>query len=91
MQRHAQVVDRARERSEVEDVVDRLVVDDRVDHVVVQERERVVTEVVDVLERRDDEVVDAEHAVAARASSVSHRCEPRKPAPPVTSEVGMVR
>ena len=35
------------------------------DHVVVDERERVVAKVVDVLERRHDEVVDAEHAVAA--------------------------
>ncbi len=47
------------------DEVDGLVDGDRLDHVVVHERERVVAEVLDVLERRDDEVVHADHAVAA--------------------------
>ena len=65
VQRHAQVVDRARERGEVVDVVDGLVDGDRVDHVVIHERERVVAQVLDVLERRDDEVVQADHPVAA--------------------------
>ena len=60
-----QVVDRARERSEVVDEVDGLVDLDRLDHVAVHERERIVPQVVDVLERRDDEVVDADDAVAA--------------------------
>ena len=65
VERQAQVVDRARERREVVHEVDRLVGHDRLDHVVVQERERVVAQVVDVLERRDDEVVDADHPLAA--------------------------
>ena len=65
VQRHAQVVDRARERGKVVDVVHRLVGPDRLDHVVVLEREGVVPQVRDVLERRDDEIVDAEDAVAA--------------------------
>ena len=65
VQRHPQVVDRARERGQVIDDVDWLVHGDRLDHVVVQERERVVAEVVDVRERRDDEVVDAHDPVAA--------------------------
>ena len=65
MQRHAQVVDRAGERCEVVDEVDGLLGRDRLDHVVVHEGERVVPQVLDVLERGDDEVVDADHAVAA--------------------------
>ena len=65
VQRHAQVVDRARERGEVVDEVDGLVDRDRVDHVVIQEREGIVAQVLDVLERRHDEVVQADHAVAA--------------------------
>ena len=65
VERKAEVVDRARERSEVVHEVDRLLGHDRLDHVVVQERERVVAQVIDVLERRDDEVVDADHPLAA--------------------------
>ena len=65
MQRHPQVVDRARECCEVVDEVDRLVDRERLDHVVVHEGERVVSEVVDVLQRRDDEVVDADDPVTA--------------------------
>ena len=65
VQRHAQVVDRAGERREVVHEVDRLVAGDRLDDVVVDELERLVAQVVDVLERRDDEVVDADHAMAA--------------------------
>ena len=65
VERQAQVVDRAGERREVVHEVDRLLAHDRLDDVVVHEGERVVAQVVDVLERRDDEVVDADHAVAA--------------------------
>ncbi len=65
MERHAQVVDRAGQRGEVVDEVDRLLAHDRLDHVVVEEGERIVAEVVDVLERRDDKVVDADDAVTA--------------------------
>ncbi len=65
MQRHAQVVDWACERCEVVDEVERLVDEHRLDHVVVHERECLVAEVIDVLERRDDEVVDADDAMAA--------------------------
>ena len=65
VERHAEVVHRAREGGEVVDEVDRLLAGDRLDDVVVHEGEPVVAEVVDVLERRDDEVVDADHAVAA--------------------------
>jgi hypothetical protein len=65
VERHPHVVDRAGERGEVVHEVHRLVAGDRLDHVVVEEFERVVAEVVDVLELRDDEVVDADHALAA--------------------------
>ena len=65
MQRHAQVVDRTGESCEVIDEVDGLLGGDGFDDVVVHEGERVVSKVLDVLERRDDEVVDADHAVAA--------------------------
>ena len=65
VERQAQVVDGARERGEVVDDVHRLVAHDRLDHVVVDELERVVAQVVDVLERRHHEVVEADHAVAA--------------------------
>ena len=64
MQRLAQVVDRARQRGEVEDEVDRLVDLDVLDHVVVDEREVVVADVLDVRERARLEVVHADHAVA---------------------------
>ena len=65
VQRHPQVVDRARERGEVVHEVDRLVDPDLLDHVVIHERERVVAQVIDVLERRRLEVVDADHPVPA--------------------------
>ena len=65
MEREAEIVDRARQRSEVVDEVDRLPGHDRLDDVVVHEGERVVAQVVDVLEGRDDEVVDADDAVSA--------------------------
>ena len=65
MERHAQVVHRARERGEVVHEVDGLVAGDRRDDVVVDERERLVAQVVDVLQRRHDQVVDADHAVVA--------------------------
>ncbi len=63
MQRHAQVVDRARQRGEVEEVVDLLVDEEGIDHVVVPEREPIVAQMLDVLERRDDQVVDADDAM----------------------------
>ena len=90
VERHAQVVHRARERGEVVHEVDGLVARDRRDDVVVDERERLVAQVVDVLQRRHDEVVDADHAVVALEQRLAE-VEPRKPAPPVTSEVGMSR
>ena len=65
VQRHAQVVDRARERGEVVDEVDGLGDLDVLGDVVVEERERVAPKVLDVRERARDEVVDADHAVAA--------------------------
>ena len=65
VQRKAQVVDGARERSEVEDEVERLLDRDVLDDVVVQEDEAVVAQVLDVRERARLEVVEAEHAVTA--------------------------
>jgi hypothetical protein len=63
MERLAEIVDRAREGSQMEDVVDRLVDLDRLDHVVVREREAVVAKVRDVRERARLEVVDADDAL----------------------------
>jgi len=63
MKRLAQIVDRARERSEVEDVVDGLVDLDVLDHVVVHEGERVVPQVLEVRQRARLEVVDADDAM----------------------------
>ena len=63
LQRQAEVVDRARRARQVEDEVDRLVDPDPVDDVLVQEREPVVAQVLDVLERARLEVVDADHPV----------------------------
>ncbi len=65
VERHPQVVDRAREGGEVVDEVERLVDGDRLDDVVMHEEERVVPEMCDVLERRGLQVVEAEHAMAA--------------------------
>jgi hypothetical protein len=47
----------------VEDEVDWLVDADRLGHVVRHERERLVTDVLDVREGAADQVVDAEHTV----------------------------
>ena len=47
----------------MEEVVDLLVDEERVDHVVVPEREPIVAQMLDVLERRDDQVVDADDAM----------------------------
>ena len=49
-----------------------------------------IADVLDVHQRARLEVVDADHAVAARSNS-SHRCEPRNPAPPVTRQVAIGR
>ncbi len=65
VQRKAQVVDRARERREVEHDVERLLDRDVLDDVVVQEDEPVVAKVLDVRERARLEVVEAQHAVTA--------------------------
>ena len=43
----------------------------------------VVEQMLDIAARAGEEIVDADD-VGARSSSRSHRCEPRKPAPPVT-------
>ena len=63
VERLAQVVDRASQRGEVEDIVDRLVDLDALDHVVVHECERVVPEMLEVRERARLQVVDADHAL----------------------------
>ncbi len=65
VQRHAQVVDRARERREVVDEVDGLGDLDVLCDVVIEEGKRVAPQVLDVRERARDEVVDADDPVAA--------------------------
>ncbi len=60
VEREAQVVDRARERGEVVDEVERLVDDDRLADIVVEEDECVVAEMCDVRERARLEVVEAD-------------------------------
>ena len=64
VERQAQVVDRARQRRQVVDEVERLVHVDLLAHVVVDEREGVVTQVLDVRERARLEVVQTENAMA---------------------------
>ena len=64
MQGHPEVVDRARERREVVDEVDRPCDLEVLDHVVVEELEPLVPDVLDVCERARVQVVDAEDAVA---------------------------
>jgi hypothetical protein len=63
VQRQAHVVDRARERREVVDEVERLVDPDRLADVVVQERELVAAEMRDVRERARLEVVETDDSV----------------------------
>jgi hypothetical protein len=63
VEREPHVVDRARERGEVVDEVERLVDRDRLAHVVVQERERVVAQALDVGERPGLEVVETDDAM----------------------------
>ena len=65
-QRQAQVVDRARDRREVEDEADRALDRDRLHHVVVDELEIVAPQVLDVLERGGLEIVHADHVVPLR-------------------------
>ena len=64
MERHAQVVDRARERGEVVDEVDLPVDVDVLGHVVVEELEALAAQVRDVLQRPGVEVVDADDSEA---------------------------
>ena len=91
VQRQPQVVDGAGRAGEVEDEVDRLVDVDVLAHVDGAELEAVVAQVLDVLERARVQVVEADHPVALRSSRYSQRCEPRNPAPPVTTDVVMLR
>ena len=88
VQRHAHVVDRARERGEVVDEVDGLVDLELLGHVVVQEEELVAAQVVDVPQRARRRGCRRRSPGGRWSSRYSHRCEPRKPAPPVTTEVG---
>ena len=72
VQRQAQVVDRRGRRGEVVDEVDRLVDEVRLDDVDVHVHEALgVADVLDVRERARLEVVDADHAVAAREQLVA--------------------
>jgi hypothetical protein len=65
VQRQAHVIDRARERGKVVDVVDRPIDVDVLNDVVVDELElRAARDVGEILERTGLEVVDAHHPVA---------------------------
>jgi hypothetical protein len=77
------IVDGRGRAGEVVDLID--LQQDRLDHVVANQLEGVVVEqVLDVRAPPREEVVEAEHLVAARQQPLA-RCEPMKPAPPVTS------
>ncbi len=92
LQRQPQVVDRARRAREVVDEVDRLRRSRRAASGRAGTKTNgVAAEVLDVRERAGLEVVDADRRGGPRASSASQRWEPRNPAPPVTTEVGMAR
>ena len=69
VQRQPQVVDRRRRRGEVVDEVDRLVDEEGLGDVDVERDERGIADVRDVGERSGLEVVDADHAVAARRAA----------------------
>jgi hypothetical protein len=71
VQRLAQVVDRAGERRQVIDGVDRLLDLEVVDHVVVDEDEVVRADVLDVPQRARLQVVDAHHPIALREQVVA--------------------
>ena len=71
VQRHPHVVDRACERGEVEDEVDRLGHLEVLHHVVVDEDKLVVTNVLDVAERARQQVVHADHAKLPREQVVT--------------------
>jgi hypothetical protein len=62
-QRQAQVVDRARNRRQVEDDLHGPVELERLDHVVVRELEVLAPKVIDVSQRRGLEVVHADHVM----------------------------
>ena len=88
LQRQPQVVDRARGAREVVDEVDPLGDLDVPRQVLQDEGERVVAQVLDVRERPVSRL-SRQITRCPLASSASHRCEPRNPAPPVTSDVGI--
>jgi hypothetical protein len=78
VQRHPQVVDRARERGEVVDEVDGLVDLEMLGQVVVAEDEVVAPDVRDVAQRARHEVVHADDAMAARKEGVAE-VRPQEP------------
>ena len=88
LQRQPQVVDRARRAGEVVDEVHRLLDPDLVRQVARDEDELVAAVVLDVRQRARLEVVDTDDAMALCEQCI-RRWEPRKPAPPVTTEVGI--
>ena len=76
------IMDRRRGAGEIVDFVDLDI--ERQGHVVAHELElRMAGEMRDIVLGAGEQIVDAQHVVPA-AEQGSHRCEPRKPAPPVT-------
>ena len=71
VQRQPQVVDRRGRRGEVVDEVDRLIDEVRLDDVEVHMDEVVAADVLDVGERAGLQVVDADHAMAAREQLIA--------------------
>ena len=89
LQRQPQVVDRARRAREVVDEVDRLVDLDVLRQVVRHGRRTPSPRRCSMLASEPVSRLSTQMTRWSRASSASQRCEPRNPAPPVTTEVGI--
>ena len=88
LDRQFQIINRAGGRCEVPDVLHRLVEKKEFCEILLDEFEvRIAAERRDVAHRAGDEIVNANDLMAARQEQVV-RCEPRKPAAPVTTDVG---
>ena len=88
--REFQIIDWTGRRCEVKHVVDLLFrEEDEVRDVVFDEPEILVPgEMADVRRVTGDQIVDGDDAMTFSPKAGLSRCEPRKPAPPVTTETG---
>ena len=91
VQRQAQVVDRRGRRGQVVDEVDRLLDEVRLDDVRAEVHEPLGSRMCSMFASEPVSRLSTQITRCPRASSSSHRCEPRNPAPPVTRQVDIAQ